>query len=159
MSQTSAVHTSARVPEAPIEIIIRMPNEGHVSLLFKEINTGALDPHVFNQFSAQTQDGVIIIKIRNTHNTEFCNGFLIALSDTIKGYLLSENTQEKVSFYLDGEEAAGAATCLAACGLWAEDYVFQSKEQEILFKHYHEKLKIALSKGEKTLKQKLKELK
>lgn len=145
--------------ETPIEIIIRMPNEAHVPLLMDEINTGAPDPQVFHQFSAQVQDGAIMIKIRNTHNTEFCNGFLIAISDTIKGYQLAEKTEDKVSFYLDGEESAGAATCLASCGLWGESFVFQSKEQEILFKQYHETVKNGLSQGEKTLVQKLKDLK
>ncbi|HEV2524310.1 MAG TPA: hypothetical protein VGU44_04170, partial [Gammaproteobacteria bacterium] len=138
--------------ETPLLILIKMPNINHADSLLKEINTGAIDYTVFEHFSIQNEEGLITINIKNTKNTEFFNGFLIALSDTIKGYLLSDNeNKEKVSFFLEGQEAAAAATCLASCGLWGEHYSFSDKAQETLFHEYHKKFIEAIAIAEKEL--------
>jgi hypothetical protein len=116
------------------------------------------DPSVFKHFSAKEEEAMIKINITNTKNTQFCNGFLIALSDTIKEHLLLAQTnqpqenQQKVLFFIKGQEAAGAAVCLASCGLWGEQYCFETKEQENAFHQYHKQVKKAIEASEKALR-------
>ncbi len=160
LSQRSTNVNPEPLDEAPLLILIKMPNISHADSLLKEINTGAFDYSVFKHFSIQNEEGLVTINIKNTKNTEFCNGFLIALSDTIKGYLLSDNeNKEKVSFFLEGREAAGAAACLAACGLWGEHYSFSDKAQETMFHEYYNKITEASATHEKELTEKHKETK
>lgn len=135
--------------QKPLDILIKMPDASHASLLMKELNTGALDPAVFNHFGAQQAQSLITLKIHNTQNTSFCNGFLIALSDTLKSHMLSKDntSDEKISFFLAGQEAAAAATCLASCGLWNQSYSFESQAQEQLFLKYHSQIQKAIEQG------------
>lgn len=144
----------------PLQIIIKMPNTSQLSPILQEINTGAPDPDVFNHFLAKEEQKCISIHLSDSHNTEFCSGFLIALSDTIKGQILNDqDPQENVSFFIKGEEAASAATCLASCGLWGATYGFENTTQEQLFHQYHNQVIKAIEAGEKELKKQLKEQK
>lgn len=141
----------------PLDIMIKMPKTNQISPILQEINTGALDPEVFNHFLAKEEQECISINLSNSQNTEFCSGFLIALSDTIKGQILSDQEpQEKVSFFIKGEEAASAATCLASCGLWGARFEFENTTQEQLFHQYHEQVVKAIEAGEKELKKQIK---
>jgi hypothetical protein len=162
LSQVPTKVNSKSMDEKPLLILIKMPSINQAASLLKEINTGAVDYAVFQQFSIQKEQSLITINIKNTQNTEFCNGFLIALSDTIQGYILldaNKINKEKISFFLEGSEAAAAGSCLASCGLWGEHYSFSDKAQEVLFHEYHEKIKKAIKLGTQELAKKRKETK
>jgi len=130
----------------PANIMIKMPDINQTGIILEQINTGALESEVFKEFSAKEENGCINIILKNTRNTDFCIGFLIALSDTIKS-LLDNPQNDKVSFYIEGKEAASVAVCLASYNLWAEQYLFADEAQEAAFKNMHEEVKKAILQG------------
>ena len=133
---------------SPLDIIILIPDVEQASNLERTISTGILDPVVLKKFSLDRDNTFITIKINNTKDTEFCNGFLLAISATLKEMLFSNKMEINcIAFHLEGEDSAAAAICLASSGLWNASFSFSSEDELDLFQEMYQQLRDAFVKA------------